>query len=160
MSRQKTSPTVPPLRAKAVNDALSDKAMRSLHGFLGDKIKELKKLQAPKIAGIDQFGPDDEQFWGQPDQATSPSFGAFVGEIREVFQKSVSKGYGPMQPDEHNPLYSFMLTFFSNDHALGEIIYKSIRYRNKRNPEDLIKIAAWAWLVWMHHWREEFARGN
>lgn len=113
---------------------------------------------------IPAFGPDDEEFWGQPDtralDAPAPPFESFVEEIRQLFQKSVNKGYGPQRPDAKNPLYEFMRSFFSDDHALGEIVYKAIRYKNKRNPEDLVKIAGWAWLVFMHHWKEEAARGN
>ena len=33
-------------------------------------------------------------------------------------------------------------------HALGEIIYKVRRYAARRNAEDLVKIVAWAYLVW------------
>lgn len=36
-------------------------------------------------------------------------------------------------------------------HAEGEIIYKLVRYNRKRNPEDLLKIAAWAYLMWKEH---------
>lgn len=154
----KRKATKKPLRAKDVQRFKQDDALRQVAGFLGDKIEELRQAGAPKP--IPPYGPDDEAFWGQPDQTSAPEFESFIGEIRQIFGKSVSKGYGPMQPDDPNPLYDFMLTFFSNDHALGEIIYKAIRYRNKRNPEDLIKIAAWAWLVWMHHWKQEGQRGN
>lgn len=124
------------------------------------------KAEAP-VPGptkLEPFGPDDEEFWGQPDHAAldapAPPFESFVAEIRQLFEKSVNKGYGPQAPDAKNPLYEFMRTFFSDDHALGEIVYKAIRYKNKRNPEDLVKIAGWAWLVFMHHWKEEAARGN
>ena len=33
-------------------------------------------------------------------------------------------------------------------HALDEIIYKVRRYAARRDPADLVKIAAWAYLVW------------
>jgi hypothetical protein len=33
-------------------------------------------------------------------------------------------------------------------HAAGEIRYKIKRWQAKKNPEDLIKIAAWAFLIW------------
>jgi len=35
-------------------------------------------------------------------------------------------------------------------HALGEIVYKARRYAAKRNVEDVLKIAAWAYLIWKH----------
>lgn len=33
-------------------------------------------------------------------------------------------------------------------HPLGEIIYKVVRYARQGNPEDLVKIAGWARLIW------------
>lgn len=33
-------------------------------------------------------------------------------------------------------------------HAVGEIIYKAVRYARKGDPDDLVKIAAWAELIW------------
>lgn len=36
-------------------------------------------------------------------------------------------------------------------HPVGEGIYKLVRYSKKRNPEDLAKLAAWAFLMWRHH---------
>jgi hypothetical protein len=32
-----------------------------------------------------------------------------------------------------------------------EIVYKARRYGARRNDEDLLKIAAWAFLTWRHH---------
>jgi hypothetical protein len=136
-----------------------DPEWEKLHAFLEDQKRKILPTYIPPV------GPDDDAFWGgqpvgsRPD-ANYPSFDSFVGEIKQLFGKSVSKGYGPMKPDDPNQLYDFMQTFFSDDHALGEIVYKAIRYKNKRNPEDLVKIAGWAWLVFMHHWRKEAERGN
>lgn len=117
-------------------------------------------LRAKHLNPIKGYGPYDDQFWGQPDQQDEGvSFDAFVGEIRALFNKSVGKGYGPAKPDEKNELYEFVKHFFSDDHALGEIVYKAVRYRHKQNPEDLVKIAAWAWLLFFHHWQDEAKRG-
>lgn len=33
-------------------------------------------------------------------------------------------------------------------HPCGEIIYKAVRYARKGDPDDLVKIAAWAKLIW------------
>ena len=33
-------------------------------------------------------------------------------------------------------------------HPLGEIVYKVMRYHRKGDPEDLVKIAGWAKLIW------------
>ena len=34
-------------------------------------------------------------------------------------------------------------------HGAGELIYKALRFREKGNPEDLVKAAAWAFLLWL-----------
>lgn len=159
MSKAKRKPTADKLR-------WHDPKLQELINFLGEQKARVSSAAPP----IPPFGPDDDEFWaGQPvgipkealsADSKSPSFESFVGEVKQLFGKSVSKGYGPMQPDDPNPLYDFMQTFFSDDHALGEIVYKAIRYKNKRNPEDLVKIAGWAWLVFMHHWRKEAELGN
>ncbi len=39
-------------------------------------------------------------------------------------------------------------------HAEGEIIYKVLRWHSRRNPEDLQKIAAWAFLEYDRHQRK------
>lgn len=75
------------------------------------------------------------------------AFSQFVREVEEAMTKTArDKGYGT-SPDDPNPL--FELT--GPTHAIGEIIYKAIRYRDgKHDPMELIKIAAWAFLVWRH----------
>lgn len=132
-----------------------DPEFEELRKFIASQ--QCKNEPSPTCVGDDpahtNVRVDEEMF-------PAPSFEAFVGEVRTLFAHSVSKGYGPMQPDDSNQLYEFMQSFFSDDHALGEIVYKAIRYKNKRNPEDLVKIAGWAWLVFMHHWRKEAERGN
>ncbi len=127
--------------------------------------EEIRKFLAKRAQERQEQGPscpsdDPENTSVREEMFPAPSFEAFIGEVRTLFAHSVSKGYGPMQPDDPNALYEFMQSFFSDDHALGEIVYKAIRYKNKRNPEDLVKIAGWAWLVFMHHWRKEAERGN
>lgn len=37
------------------------------------------------------------------------------------------------------------------EHHIGEIIYKAVRYRSKKDPDDLVKIAAWALLIFRKH---------
>ena len=34
------------------------------------------------------------------------------------------------------------------EHAIGEVIYKAIRYRARCEPSDLVKIIAWVSLIW------------
>jgi hypothetical protein len=59
-----------------------------------------------------------------------------------------SKGYNVTGVDGENQLYDFVSSFAGDRHALGEIVYKVKRYAAKGNPEDVVKIAAWAFLVW------------
>ena len=49
-----------------------------------------------------------------------------------------------------NALYEFVRDHVGQSphaHALGEIIYKAVRFARKGNIEDVQKIAAWAFLV-------------
>lgn len=63
-----------------------------------------------------------------------------------------SKGYNTTGVDGENKLYQFVAeTIGGPGHAIGEIIYKIKRYAARGNPEDLEKIAAWAFLAWRHH---------
>ena len=64
---------------------------------------------------------------------------------------AAGKGYSTTGIDGKNALYEFVQEFAGFGHAGGEIVYKVRRYAAKRNPEDLLKIAAWAYLAWRHH---------
>lgn len=62
------------------------------------------------------------------------------------------KGYNRTGADGPNDLYAFIAEMNGNaGHAAGEIVYKVRRYMAKGNPEDIMKVAAWAYLVWKHH---------
>jgi hypothetical protein len=81
-----------------------------------------------------------------------PNLQSFFVEVEKLLEvQAKSKGYSDSGP-KNNPLMEFMGLHFP-DHALGEIVYKAVRYKSKRNPEDLAKIAAWAALVWLHSGR-------
>ena len=65
---------------------------------------------------------------------------------------AAAKGYSPNGPDGPNPLYEFIEGLVGGPgHALGEGVYKLVRYRRQRNPNDLLKAAAWCFLMWRHH---------
>ena len=62
------------------------------------------------------------------------------------------KGYseGADAPQE---IYDFIIENLRTSpyqHALGEIIYKTVRFARKGNIEDIKKVAAWAFLVAKH----------
>ena len=56
-----------------------------------------------------------------------------------------SKGYQGM--GEPNHLYEVT----GLDHAIGEVIYKAVRYRARFEANDLVKIVAWVALLWEQH---------
>ena len=65
-----------------------------------------------------------------------------------------AKAYNTTGADGPNQLYEFVQSKISSGgaaHALGEVVYKAVRYQAKGNPEDLLKIAAWAFLAWRYH---------
>ena len=63
-----------------------------------------------------------------------------------------SKGYHEGGTEGPNAVYEFIYTTTGDHgHAIGEIMYKAIRYMQKRDPQDLLKIAAWAYLIFKHH---------
>lgn len=43
---------------------------------------------------------------------------------------------------------SDFVAHFDLTHGLGEIVYKAVRFRRRGNPDDLAKIAVWAFLEW------------
>ena len=79
-----------------------------------------------------------------------PSFASFCAAVRDLLDETASdKGYHRSGLAGPNPLYTFVAeTAGGPGHALGEIVYKVRRYAARRNPEDLAKVAAWAYLVW------------
>lgn len=85
-------------------------------------------------------------------KTSARTFAQFVSEVRALLEPTASrKGYSATGVDGPNQLFEFVKAFGSSHHALGEIVYKAVRYNAKRNPEELTKIAAWAWLAWKYH---------
>ena len=62
----------------------------------------------------------------------------------KVGDQAHDKGYRIGDADTGEDL----LKVTGDDHAIGEIIYKAVRFRAKKNQDDLVKIAAWAFLLW------------
>ena len=80
------------------------------------------------------------------------TFDEFTKGVHELLAGSaLAKGYNRSGPDSENELYGFVQNTVSGDgHPIGEIIYKARRYASKRDPADMLKIAAWAFLVLRH----------
>ena len=77
-------------------------------------------------------------------------FPAFCEAVRKLIEETAAaKGYHQSGLAGPNPLYTFVSeTVGGPGHALGEMIFKIRRYAACRDREDLVKIAAWACLVW------------
>ena len=79
------------------------------------------------------------------------TFEEFVRQVRALLEPTAAgKGYNATGVDGPNDLYAFVQSVAGDGHALGEIIYKAKRYAAKGNPDDVLKIAAWAFLVLKH----------
>ena len=83
---------------------------------------------------------------GRPEHSLA-SFCEAVSDLLD--QQATDKGYHQAGLTGPNPLYGLVTEIAGGPcHALGEIIYKVRRYAARRNPEDLVKVAAWAYLIW------------
>jgi len=79
----------------------------------------------------------------------------FLSQVVKILTSSAKdKGYSDGEVNVYkNELMGFTSKNFPG-HALGEIVYKAIRYRSKHNPQDLVKIAAWAALQYLEDTNE------
>lgn len=79
------------------------------------------------------------------------TFDEFTAQVRALLEPTAAcKGYNTTGLDGRNELYEFVQSFAGDHHALGEIVYKVKRYAAKGNIEDILKVAAWAFLVYKH----------
>ena len=82
------------------------------------------------------------------DKVSGPEI-TFITALKEFQAKmdimltgtALAKGYNLRDMDK------FMSDNFGDNHALGEIIYKAIRFKRKKDVDDLVKIASWAFLI-------------
>lgn len=81
------------------------------------------------------------------------TYNEFSADVRTLLEGTAQgKGYNATGVDGPNQLYDFVETLTGGPgHALGEIVYKAKRYAAKRDPVDLLKIAAWAFLAYRAH---------
>lgn len=77
--------------------------------------------------------------------------GDFTREIEEVIGVTAGKK-GYLKKDRH--LASRIYEEFGRGHMLGEIATKITRYNHIQNYDDLVKIAAWAFLLAREHKKE------
>ena len=81
------------------------------------------------------------------------TFQQFMSAVEALLSGTAEgKGYNGSGPDGENELYRFVRDMTGGDHhACGEIIYKVKRFEAKGNIEDILKAAAWAFLVCKHY---------
>jgi hypothetical protein len=84
---------------------------------------------------------------------TDRTFRTFCTDVEALLSGTAgAKGYSGGSPDGPNQLYAFVAELVGGpQHAAGETVYKIQRYLKKGNPEDLLKAAAWCFLMWRHH---------
>lgn len=74
------------------------------------------------------------------------TFDEFCRGVQELLGKrSENKGYS--QAGESDLLSEFVRKM-GLSHPAGEIVYKIVRYQQRGDKEDLLKIAAWAMILW------------
>lgn len=80
------------------------------------------------------------------------TFQQFTQEVEKLLNGTAAgKGYNPTGPDGENQLYEFVQRVSGgHQHAQGEIIYKIQRFAAKGNMEDVLKAAAWCFLIYKH----------
>ena len=77
-----------------------------------------------------------------------------VGELLET--KAQAKNYNQSGTNGPNLLYEFVRETVGGDHhAMGEIIYKARRFEARGDVADVLKIAAWAFLVWKYRGEQQ-----
>lgn len=80
----------------------------------------------------------------------------FQNEVTDVLT-GTARGKGYAKDGDGGRAFYDAVALVSDDnndsHAKGEITYKVKRYGSKKDPKDLIKIAAWAFLLWDRHHR-------
>lgn len=84
---------------------------------------------------------------------TERTFERFSEEVEGLLSGTAKgKGYSGEGPNGVNRLYEFVQEMNGGHaHALGECVYKVRRYAAKGNPEDILKAAAWCYLIYRHH---------
>ena len=102
----------------------------------------------------DKFIPPSIGKPGQPEDPrsveSSDSFLSFIDRLKsKVGNEAGNKGYDDA-----------LLELTGAEHATGEIIYKAVRFRSKGDPDDMIKAAAWAYLLWRRAVKEEVKERN
>lgn len=85
------------------------------------------------------------------------TFDEWIRRVRALLEPTAAgKGYHDGDADGKNLLYEFVADTVGGDgHALGECLYKIVRYAKTRNPEDMLKVAAWTFLILRHRKEEE-----
>lgn len=109
-----------------------------------------------RLASIDDEGPRGVYTGEECTQTFSSALEEFQAEVVKALNgKAESKGYSSGGDSGGRPMLDAVaLIAGEGTHPIGEIIYKLSRWKAKKNPEDLVKAAAWAFLMWDQQKRE------
>ena len=82
---------------------------------------------------------------------TPSSLEVFMEEVRSsCTDHAVRKGYLEDKNNGRNALGDAMKIFgIEGDHAIGEILTKSLEWRQSHRKLLAVKIAGWAWRLWV-----------
>lgn len=88
------------------------------------------------------------------------TFEAFIKLVQDSCEgQAKRKGYAEAGADGNNPLIDFKTSIgIEPHHSIGEIIMKCVEYIKEPRESCIIKIAAWAFLVWKNE--PNIKRGN
>jgi hypothetical protein len=105
--------------------------------------------QAAEAARVQPNEPYVPTFPNEP-QTFTLALEEFQSEINKALNgKAEDKGYSAGGDSGGRPMLDAVaLIAGEGTHPIGEILYKVARWKAKRNPEDLVKVAAWAFLLW------------
>ena len=117
---------------RATVDAIRDAEMKKMNGGPGHPTGKYEPVLEMLAA----------------DEPRGNSFRDFMHEVMHVLDsKAEVKGYSDTGADGENALFNLTDQAFPG-HAMGEVVYKAVRYARKGNEEDLFKAVAWCYLKW------------
>ena len=90
--------------------------------------------------------------WREP-VAESFSLDQFLAEVRDSCTNHAErKGYTTEQSSDSGDVFGPVLKMLgvAKDHAFGEIIAKLIEYKKEPRRVLAVKIAGWAWRLWLN----------
>ena len=87
------------------------------------------------------------------DESADHTFAQFSQKVQQLLEGTAKeKQYNQTGIDGPNELYEFVYNMTGgHGHAEGEVVYKMKRFAAKGNIEDVLKAAAWCFLIYKYH---------